>query len=254
MRRIGRLAALLLALAPFAAGAALPVEQAEVVRTFPHDTHAFTEGLLFRDGYLYESTGREGQSFIRKVDLATGRTVESVSLAPGIFGEGIVDWKDQLYSVIWHGGVGARWTLKGFRRLGSFRYEGEGWAMTQDGRNIILSDGTPVLRFLDPKTLKVVHTVTVTADGVPIRQVNELEYVRGEILANIWMTNAIARIDPATGHVKGWIDVSALAAKVGSNDPDAVPNGIAYDKAGNRLFITGKNWPLLFQIRLPAAR
>jgi glutamine cyclotransferase len=254
MRRIGRLAALALTLAPFAAQAALPVEQAEVLRTFPHDTGAFTEGLLFRDGFLYESTGREGQSFIRKVDLATGRTVESVSLAPGIFGEGIVDWKDQLYSVIWHGGVGARWTLKGFKRLGSFRYEGEGWAMTQDGRNIILSDGTPVLRFLDPKTLKVVHTVTVTADGVPIRQVNELEYVRGEILANIWMTNAIARIDPATGHVKGWIDVSALAAKVGSTDPDAVPNGIAYDKVGNRLFVTGKNWPLLFQIRLPAAR
>ena len=126
--------------------------------------------------------------------------------------------------------------------------------MTQDGRNIILSDGTPVLRFLDPKTLKVVHTVTVTADGVPIRQVNELEYVRGEILANIWMTNAIARIDPATGHVKGWIDVSALAAKVGSTDPDAVPNGIAYDKVSNRLFVTGKNWPLLFQIKLPAAR
>ena len=118
----------------------------------------------------------------------------------------------------------------------------------------ILSDGTPVLRFLDPKTLKVVRTLTVTAEGVPIRQVNELEYVRGEILANIWMTNAIARIDPATGHVKGWIDVSALAARVGATDPDAVPNGIAYDKVGNRLFVTGKNWPLLFQIRPPAAR
>ncbi|NIJ34613.1 glutaminyl-peptide cyclotransferase [Sphingomonas oligoaromativorans] len=254
MRRIGRLAALLLTLAPFAARAALPVEQAEVVRTYPHDTHAFTEGLLFRDGYLYESTGREGQSFIRKVDLATGRTVESVSLAPGIFGEGIVDWKDQLYSVIWHGGIGSRWTLKGFRHLGTFRYSGEGWAMTQDGRNVILSDGTPVLRFLDPRTLQVVRTLTVTAEGVPIRQVNELEYVRGEILANIWMTNAIARIDPTTGHVKGWIDVSALAAKVGATDPDSVPNGIAYDKVGNRLFVTGKNWPLLFQIRLPAAR
>ncbi len=254
MRRIGRLTALLLTLAPFAARAALPVEQAQVICTYPHDTAAFTEGLLFRDGFLYESTGREGQSSIRKVDLATGRTVESVSISLGIFGEGIVDWKDQLYSVIWHGGVGSRWTLKGFRHLGTFRYSGEGWAMTQDGKNIILSDGTPVLRFLDPKSLKVVRTLTVSAEGVPVRQVNELEYVRGEILANIWMTNAIARIDPATGHVKGWIDVSALAAKVGSTDPDAVPNGIAYDKAGNRLFVTGKNWPLLFQIKLPAAR
>jgi glutamine cyclotransferase len=254
MRRVGRLAALLLTLAPFAARAALPVEQAQVIRTYPHDTGAFTEGLLYRDGFLYESTGREGQSLIRKVDLATGRTVESVSISLGIFGEGIVDWKDQLYSVIWHGGVGSRWTLKGFRHLGTFRYSGEGWAMTQDGRNIILSDGTPVLRFLDPESLKLVRTLTVSAEGVPIRQVNELEYVRGEILANIWMTNAIARIDPATGHVKGWIDVSALAAKVGSTDPDAVPNGIAYDKVRNRLFVTGKNWPLLFQIKLPEAR
>ena len=254
MMRARWLIALLVALGPVPARAALPVEAAKVIRTYPHASDAFTQGLLYRDGFLYESTGREGQSFIRKTDLATGRTLQSVTLAPGVFGEGIVDWKDQLLNVIWHGGVGARWSLKTFRPLGTFRYSGEGWAMTQDGRSIILSDGTPILRFLDPTTLKVIRRLAVTADGQPVRQINELEYVRGEILANIWMTNLIARIDPATGRVKGWIDVGALSARIGSSDPDAVPNGIAFDKAKGRLFVTGKNWPLLFQIKFPAAR
>ena len=254
MQRVALIFAAMLGFIPDAAIAALPVEAAQVVRTYPHATDAFTEGLLFRDGFLYESTGREGQSFIRKTNLATGRTVQSVALAPGIFGEGIVDWKDQLYSVIWHGGVGTRWSLKTFRKLGTFRYSGEGWAMTHDGRNIILSDGTPVLRFLDPDSLKVVRTLTVTANGQPVRQINELEYVRGEILANIWMTKFIVRIDPATGRVKGLIDLGAIVKRIGATDPDSVPNGIAFDKATGRLFITGKNWPTLFQIKLPAAR
>ena len=253
MRGIGLILLAMVALAPVAAKAALPVEAAQIVRSYPHATDAFTEGLLFRDGFLYESTGREGQSVIRKTNLATGRTVQSVALAPGVFGEGIVDWKDQLYSVIWHGGVGTRWSLKTFSKLGTFRYTGEGWAMTQDGRNIILSDGTPVLRFLDPVSLKVVRTLTVTADGQPVRQINELEYVRGEILANIWMTKFIVRIDPATGNVKGLIDLGAIVKQIGATDPDSVPNGIAYDKATKRLFVTGKNWPTLFQIKLPTA-
>jgi glutamine cyclotransferase len=210
--------------------------------------------LFFRDGALYESTGGEGQSTIRKVDLASGKVLGSVKLPPGPFGEGIVDWKDQIYSVTWHDGVGFRWSLRGFRRLGSFHYAGEGWAMTRDARNIILSDGTPVLRFLDPATQKVVRTLTVTAEGKPLQQINELEYVKGEILANIWLTNFIARIDPKTGAVKGWIDVSALAAQIGSSDPDAVPNGIAYDAARDRLFVTGKDWPLLFEVKLPNDR
>lgn len=254
MRLRDRLAALLLALTPLAARAALPVEPAEIVRTYPHDTQAFTEGLLIRDGWLYESTGFEGRSFISRKELTTGRVVESVQLPPDLFGEGIVDWKNQLLSVTWHGGLGFRWSLDGLRRLGTWRYAGEGWAMTQDGRHIILSDGTPVLRFLDPDTLKVVRRLRVTAEGVPVEQLNELEYVRGEILANIWMTNRIARIDPRSGRVKGWIDVSELAARVGATDPDAVPNGIAYDRKANRLYVTGKDWPLLFQIRLPTQR
>lgn len=254
MPRAIHLFALLVALGSVPARAALPIEAAKVVRTYPHATDAFTQGLLFRDGFLYESTGGEGQSSIRKIDLVTGRTLQSKTLPPGVFGEGMVDWKDQLFNVIWHGGVGTRWSLKTFRKLGTFRYTGEGWGMTQDGRTIILSDGTPVLRFLEPTTLKVVRTLTVTADGKPVRQLNELEYVRGEILANIWMTNLIARIDPATGRVKGWIDVSALWARIGASNPDSVPNGIAFDKTKGRLFVTGKNWPSLFEIRLPAAR
>lgn len=252
MRRL--LALLALTLPPAARAAAVPVEAAQVVRSFPHDTHAFTEGLLFHDGYLYESTGREGQSFIRKEDLATGRVVRSVQLPPALFGEGIVNWGDQLVSVTWRGGLGFRWSLAGFRKLGEWHYAGEGWALTQDGHSLILSDGTPVLRFLDPVTLKVVRTLRVTIEGEPLQQINELEYVHGEILANLWMTNLIARIDPRTGTVKGLIDIGALTARVASRDPDAVANGIAYDAKGNRLFVTGKDWPLIFQIKLPTAR
>ncbi len=251
MAHLLRLLALISCVAT-SANAALPVEKATVLRTFPHSRTAFTEGLLIRDGFLYESTGREGQSDIRKIDLNSGRTLSRVALPPSVFGEGIVDWKDQLYSVIWRGGVGTRRSLRTFRPLGTFRYSGEGWAMTHDGRHIILSDGTPVLRFLDPVTLKVVRTLTVTAEGRPVRQLNELEFVRGEIYANVWMTNLIVRIDPATGRVKGLIDLSALAARIGATDRDSIPNGIAFDKANGRLFVTGKNWPLLFQIKLPA--
>ncbi|MGH6877770.1 MAG: glutaminyl-peptide cyclotransferase [Rhizomicrobium sp.] len=247
-------AAFLFALVPGVAQAQLPVVQVEVVKIWPHDPHAFTEGLFFRDGILYESTGLEGQSTIRAEDLASGRVLRSVAIPPQLFGEGIVAWKGELISVTWRGGTGFRWSLKDFHRLGTFRYEGEGWGLTEDGRNIILSDGTPVLRFLDPVTLKVVRRLNVTAEGRPVERLNELEYVKGEILANIWLTDRIARIDPATGAVKGWLDLSRLAARVGSTDPDAVPNGIAYDRLRDRLFVTGKDWPSLFEIRIPSQK
>jgi glutamine cyclotransferase len=241
----------LFALLPGIAQAELPVAEAQIVKTYPHDPHAFTEGLFFRDGVFYESTGLEGQSNIRAVDPASGRVLRSTALPPGLFGEGIVAWKDQLISVTWRTGIGFRWSLNDFHPRGVFYYTGEGWGLTEDGRSIILSDGTPVLRFLDPDSLKVVRTLKVTAEGQPIERLNELEYVKGELLANVWMTNRIARIDPKTGAVKAWIDVSNLAARAGTTDPDAVPNGIAYDRAQNRLFFTGKNWPLLFEVRIP---
>jgi glutamine cyclotransferase len=227
------------------------IETAQIVATFPHDTSAFTEGLLIHDGVLIESTGLEGQSDIRKTDLKTGRVLARTTLDPRIFGEGIVAWKDELISVTWKGGTGFRWALKSLKQKGSFRYTGEGWGMTHDGKALILSDGTPVLRFLDPRSLKVTKTLPVTLNGDPIDQLNELEYVRGEILANIWMTNLIARIDPASGAVKGLIDIGALADQTGSRDPNAVANGIAYDAKADRLFVTGKNWPILFEIKRP---
>jgi glutamine cyclotransferase len=245
---------LLLALLPWPVAAALPVEMARVVRAYPHDRNAYTEGLLIRDGWLYESTGQVGQSFIRKKDLTTGRTMGGVTIPQPYFGEGIVDWGDTLISFVWHGGKGFVWTLPGLKPAGTWTYGGEGWGLTQDGRNIIMSDGTPVLRILDPKTMAVARRLSVTAEGQPVWQLNELEYVRGEILANVWQTALIARIDPATGKVKGWIDVSELWVKAGTSGADAVPNGIAYDKAKGRLFVTGKNWPMLFEIRLPGIR
>jgi glutamine cyclotransferase len=249
---IRALALLLALLIPVTAQAELPVEQAQVVRSYPHDTGAFTEGLLIRDGWLYESTGYEGQSFIRKKELASGRTVQSIQIPPGLFGEGIVDWGSKLYSFVWHGEKGFVWDLKSLKQTGAWHYAGEGWAMTQDGRDIIMSDGTPVLRFLAPGSMKVMRRLTVTAEGKPVSQLNELEYVHGEILANIWQTRYIARIDPKDGHVKGWIDVGALWDQVGVTDPGAVPNGIAYDKQADRLYVTGKDWPTLFEIRVPA--
>lgn len=229
------------------------VEQARIVARFPHDTGAFTEGLLIDDSTLYESTGREGRSDIRRVDLKTGRVLARTMLPRQLFGEGIVAWRRQLFSVTWHAGQGYRWSLPSLKRTGTFRYTGEGWAMTEDGRSLILSDGTSMLRFLDPQTQRVVRTLAVTNRGRPLARINELEYVNGEILANVWMTPYIARIDPASGRVTGWIDLGSLIAEVATIDPDAVANGIAYDRAAHRLFVTGKNWPTLFEIALPGS-
>ncbi|MEJ0065368.1 MAG: glutaminyl-peptide cyclotransferase [Caulobacteraceae bacterium] len=243
-----------LALALFAAPlatAAVPVWGVSVVHVYPHDRNAFTEGLFYLDGYLYESTGLNGQSSVRKVDLATGRVLQSHPLGRQYFGEGIVAWNNRLIQLTWQSHVGFIDDLSTFKQLGQFSYAGEGWALTQNGRQIIMSDGTPQLRFLDPKTLKEVRRLTVTADGQPVKDLNELEWVKGEILANIWLTNFIARIDPASGKVTGWIDVTGLMkpAELGG-DPDAIPNGIAYDAEHDRLFVTGKRWPKLFEIRL----
>lgn len=219
-----------------------------VVATYPHDPEAFTEGLFYLDGALYESTGREGQSDIRKVRLEDGKVLRRVKIPPQYFGEGIVAWKGQILSLTWQHGVGFRWNREDFKRLGSFRYKGEGWALTQDGTHIIMSDGTPQLRVIDPENFREIRRITVTDNGQPVNQLNELEYVKGEILANIWLTPRIARIDPATGKVKGWIDLSALVEAQDLDDSDAVLNGIAYDAKGGRLFVTGKNWAHLYEI------
>jgi glutaminyl-peptide cyclotransferase len=233
------------------ATAAVPVWGVSVVHAYPHDRDAFTEGLFYLDGFLYESTGLNGQSSVRKVELATGRVLQSRSLGRQYFGEGIVPWKNHLIQLTWQNHVGFVDDLASFRQLRQFSYTGEGWALTQNGHQIIMSDGTPQLRFLDPDTMKEGRRLNVTADGQPVKNLNELEWMKGEILANIWLTNFIARIDPATGKVTGWIDVTGLMnpAELGG-DPDAIPNGIAYDAAQDRLFVTGKRWPKLFEIKL----
>jgi glutamine cyclotransferase len=243
--------ALLIAFLPLLAHAALPVDGYEVVRAYPHDPRAFTEGLFYKDGFLYESTGLEGHSTLRKVALDTGEVVQAARFPPEMFGEGIIDWKGDLIALTWRNHVGFVVDLASFALLRQFPIEGEGWALTRNEHEIFMSDGSSSLRVLDPVTLAVTRLIPVTAEGKPIDQLNELEWVMGEIYANIWQTDRIARIDPATGNVKGWIDLTGLLASQGpiQGHPDVL-NGIAYDAKNNRLFVTGKMWPWLFEIRL----
>jgi len=220
-----------------------------VAATYPHDRRAFTQGLFFLDGQLFESTGHIGQSTIRRVNVEDGRVLQSVPIPPGMFGEGIVNWGNQIISITWQDGIGFRWDRESLRQTGTWRYPGEGWGLTQNGTDIIMSDGTAELRFLDPQTLRERRRVTVMANGQPVTQLNELEWVNGEVFANVWMTPRIARIDPATGNVTGWIDLTGLVRENGDNE-DSVLNGIAYDQQGDRLFVTGKYWPRLYEIDL----
>jgi glutaminyl-peptide cyclotransferase len=229
----------------------IPVYGYKVVHTYPHDTGAYTEGLFYKDGYLYESTGQAGSSTVRKVELQSGETVQRYNVPSQYFGEGIVDWKDRLVQLTWQTQTGFVYDLASFKLQHTFSYAGEGWALTRDNRHLYMSDGTPVLRVLDPETLATTRRITVTAGGVPVTYLNELEWIKGEIYANVWLTNRIARIDPANGHVVGWIDLDGLFDINQLPDPgNDVLNGIAYDATHDRLFVTGKRWPKLFEITL----
>lgn len=221
-----------------------------LVKTYPHDPAAFTEGLFWLDGALYESTGLEGESDIRKVRLKDGKVMQRRTLDPAYFGEGIVHWRDRIVSLTWRHRQGFVWKLADFSPVSDFRYEGEGWGLTQDGASLIMSDGSAQLRFLDPKTLTEQRRITVRFNGRPVERLNELEYVKGEIWANIWFDTRIVRIDPTDGRVIDWLDIAPLAAKAGVDPGQDVANGIAYDAAKDRLFVTGKNWPKLFEIRV----
>ena len=235
------------------ARAAIPIYDVDIVHTYPHDAQAFTEGLFYLNGFLYESTGLEQHSSIRKVQIATGKVVQKIDIPAQYFGEGIVNWKGRLISLTWKSQVGFVYDLATFKRQGQWSYPGEGWALTQDGKRIIMSDGTPQLRFIDPQTFRETGRLQVTIDGKPLQNVNELEWVKGEIFANVWQTNWIVRIDPDSGKVIGVIDLAGLLRPTdqvaGQTD---VLNGIAYDAKRDRLFVTGKNWPKLFEIRLHA--
>ncbi|OOG65401.1 glutamine cyclotransferase [Rhodanobacter sp. B04] len=233
------------------AQATVPVYGYKIVHVYPHDTGAYTEGLFYKDGYLYESTGEAGESTVRKVVLETGKVVQSHDVPSQYFGEGIVDWKNHLVQLTWQSQLGFVYDLGSFRQQRSFAYPGEGWALTRDDHHLYMSDGSAVLRILDPETLATTGSIMVMADGVPVTNLNELEWVKGEIYANVWLTNRIARIDPATGHVVGWIDLSGLLDVGKLPDPgNDVLNGIAYDASHDRLFVTGKRWPKLFEIKL----
>lgn len=241
----------LLATGPAAAAGDIPVYGYRVVKTYPHDPDAFTEGLFFKDGYLYESTGLKGRSSIRKTQLETGVASLAVSLPPDVFGEGITWFGDSLIGLTWTEHIGFVLDLKDFSLKHRFSYPGEGWGLTRNEREIIMSDGTSELRFLDPESLKERRRLRVTAGGKPLDQLNELEWVEGQVYANVWQTDLIARIDPKSGEVVGWIDLSHLLPDTerisGHTD---VLNGIAYDEKTKRLFVTGKMWPKLFEIQL----
>jgi len=232
---------------------ALPTYSYTVVRTYPHDRRAFTQGLQYLDGMLYEGTGLNGESTIRKVKLETGEVLQRRDLSREHFGEGITVWKSELFQLTWQSGLAFVYDKDTFAPKRSFRYRGEGWGLTLDADSFIMSDGTDALRFLDPATFGERRRLRVTALGQPVRNLNELEYVKGEVLANVWMTDTVARIDPTNGKVVGWINLSGLLTPGEQATADAaggVLNGIAYDAAGDRLFVTGKLWPKLFEIKL----
>ena len=221
----------------------------EVAHAYPHDRSAYTEGLFYLDGFLYESTGLFKQSSVRKVRLETGEVLQRYDLPEEYFGEGIINWKDRLIQLTYKTQVGFVYDLAGFGLQRRFGYPGEGWALTTDGKGIFMSDGTPEIRFWDPETLRETGRLTITDQGRPVQYVNELEWIKGEIYANIYMTNRIARINPANGNVIGWIDLTGILPAADRAGTDWL-NGIAYDAKSDRLFVTGKLWPKLFEIRL----
>ena len=232
------------------APAEVPAFACQVVGVYPHDRNAFTQGLVCWKGDLFETTGLNSRSSLRRVELRTGRVLQQASLAREFFGEGMTILGDKIYQVTWRNQKGFVYNLATFAIEREFTYSGEGWGLTTDGQLLILSDGTNVLRFIDPVTFEVRRTVNVTYQGRPLLRLNELEYIKGEIFANVWQTDIIVRIDPASGNLLGAIDCSGLLGPADRQPQTDVLNGIAYDAPGDRLFITGKNWPKLFEVQL----
>ena len=222
----------------------------KIIHTYPHDPHAFTQGLLFLDGHLYESTGEYGESSLRMVDLETGRILQQQPVAKEYFAEGLSAWGSTLVQLTWTSHVAFVYDRFSFRQLRTMSYPWEGWGLTSDGKELILSDGTADLHFLDPATFHELRRVMVKDHGKQVQELNELEMVHGEIYANVWHSDKIARISPKTGAVLGWIDLAGLLPANLHSSPEAVLNGIAYDAAHNRLFVTGKLWPRLYEIRI----
>lgn len=230
--------------------ASIPVCTVRIVSVFPHDRAAFTQGLVFENGGFYEGTGLRGQSTLRRVDLETGEVLQTHSLPPQYFGEGITIWEDRIIQLTWQSRLGFVYDKESFEQLETFAYPTEGWGLTHDGTQLIMSDGTQTLRFWDPETLIETGSIDVFANAGPVTRLNELEYIQGMVFANIWQTDLIAVIDPHTGQVTAWIDLRGLLEPEDLIQPVDVLNGIAYDAGSERLFVTGKLWPKLFEIEL----
>jgi len=247
---IGLLSALAASTAAAPAVAA-PADSYQIIHSYPHDPKAFTQGLVYVDGHLYESTGLNSRSSLRMVDLTTGQVLQKHELPSDYFGEGLTDWGSTLIQLTWTSHKAFVYDRFSFSLERTFTYTGEGWGLTHDEANLILSDGTSYLRFLDPKSFRIVRRLHVTDDsGHAVDNLNELEYIRGEIYANVWQTDEILRISPRTGKILGRIDLTGIIDKRELDGEGAVLNGIAYDAAGDRLFVTGKLWPKLFEIKI----
>ncbi len=227
----------------------VPVYTYKVINTYPHDPHAFTQGLVFKDGFLYEGTGLRGQSTLRKVELETGSILQIYELPQKYFGEGITIYEDKIIQITWKSRVGFVYDEQTFALLQEFTYPTEGWGITHDGSQLIMSDGSATLYFWDPETFEEIGQIHVSDSGEPVTMLNELEYIKGEIYANVWQTDYIAQISPQTGEVLGWIDLEGLLTLEDYQQIDVL-NGIAYDIENDRLFVTGKWWPTLFEIEL----
>lgn len=235
---------------------ALPVYTYDVVKSYPHDPTAFTQGLVFYNGFLYEGTGgKEGDTFfssLRKVEIESGKILQKRDISREYFGEGITIHNDKIYQLTWREQTAFVYNLEDFSPVREFRYSGQGWGLTDNGTDFFMSDGTHVIRVLDPETFQVKRTIVVNDEtGNPLMQLNELEWVKGEIWANVWQSTSIARIDPANGKLLGRIDLKPIMDEEQKQNPKAdVLNGIAYDEAGDRIFVTGKMWRRLFEIKL----
>src|SRR5262249_48295579 len=239
----------------FTAPARVPTFTYEILKSFPHDPNAFTQGLLYHQGVFYESTGLNGQSSLRKVEVETGKVLQIVPVPPQFFAEGLALFNGRLLQLTWQNHRGFIYDLNSFNLINTFDYTDEGWGLTHDGRSLIMTDGSNRIRYLDPDNFQVQRTLNVQENGRPIDRLNELEYIKGEIYANIWQTDRVARIDPRTGHVNAWIDLAGLLSPADREGHNAdVLNGIAYDESGDRLFVTGKLWPKLYEIKLKARR
>jgi len=237
-------------LEPSANSNVIPVYTYKVVNTYPHDRSAFTEGLVFEDGVLYEGTGLRGYSNLRRVKLETGEILQICELPPQFFGEGVTVYGNKIIQLTWQSHIGFVYDKYSFKLLQEFNYPDEGWGITHDGKYLIMSDGTSTLHFLNPETFEEISQIEVSANDIPVTRINELEYIQGEIYANIWQTERIARIDPLTGQVIGWIDLKGILSPEDDSETVDVLNGIAYDLKNSRLFVTGKFWPKLFEIEL----